>query len=63
MRCPTRMIPLDAFGSKSVGADLLQQIRWYDGVSCPIKVSQKIASHNIFKRSNSNENSTTNPDE
>jgi hypothetical protein len=25
------MIPLDAFGSESVAADLLQQVRWRDG--------------------------------
>ncbi|TKX69203.1 IS1595 family transposase [Halorubrum sp. GN11GM_10-3_MGM] len=29
------MIPLDAFGSESVAEDLLQQVRWRDGVSCP----------------------------
>ncbi|WP_394346014.1 transposase [Halorubrum sp. BOL3-1] len=29
------MIPLDAFGSESVAADLLQQVRWRDGISCP----------------------------
>ncbi|TKX51736.1 IS1595 family transposase, partial [Halorubrum sp. SP3] len=29
------MIPLDVFGSESVAADLLQQVRWRDGVSCP----------------------------
>ena len=29
------MIPLDAFGSESVAAKLLQQVRWRDGVSCP----------------------------
>ena len=34
-RCPRRMIPLDVFGSESVAADLLQQVRWRDGVTCP----------------------------
>ena len=34
-RCPTQMIPLDVFGSESVAADLLQQFRWRDSVSCP----------------------------
>ncbi|MDB9253350.1 IS1595 family transposase [Halorubrum ezzemoulense] len=29
------MIPLDVFGSELVAADLLQQVRWRDGVSCP----------------------------
>jgi len=29
------MIPLDTFGPESVAADLLQQVRWRDGVSCP----------------------------
>jgi transposase-like protein len=29
------MIPLDVFGSESVAADLLQQVRWRDGVTCP----------------------------
>ncbi|MDB9278086.1 IS1595 family transposase, partial [Halorubrum ezzemoulense] len=29
------MISLDVFGSESVAADLLQQVRWRDGVSCP----------------------------
>ncbi|SDK16433.1 Transposase and inactivated derivatives [Halovenus aranensis] len=29
------MIPLDVFGSESVAADLLQQVRWRDGVPCP----------------------------
>jgi transposase-like protein len=29
------MIPLDTFGSESVAADLLQQVRWRDGVECP----------------------------
>ena len=29
------MIPLDVFGSESVAADLLQLVRWRDGVSCP----------------------------
>ncbi|WP_274595407.1 transposase, partial [Halorubrum sp. SS7] len=29
------MVPLDVFGSESVAADLLQQVRWRDGVSCP----------------------------
>ncbi len=29
------MIPLDVFGSESVAANLLQQVRWRDGVSCP----------------------------
>ena len=29
------MIPLDAFSSESVAADLLQQVRWNDGVYCP----------------------------
>ena len=29
------MIPLDVFGSESLAADLLQQVRWRDGVSCP----------------------------
>ena len=57
------MIPLDAFGSESVEADLLQQVRWRDGGSCRIKASQKIASHSIFERSNSGENSTANLDE
>ena len=31
---PTRMIPLDVFGSESVAADLLQQVRWRDRVTC-----------------------------
>ncbi|SEO30488.1 Transposase and inactivated derivatives [Halogranum amylolyticum] len=29
------MIPLDVFGSESLAADLLQQVRWRDGVECP----------------------------
>mgnify|MGYP002277690817 FL=1 len=29
------MISLDVFGSESVAADLLQQVRWRDGVTCP----------------------------
>jgi transposase-like protein len=29
------MITLDVFGSKSVAADLLEQVRWRDGVTCP----------------------------
>ncbi|SEP23082.1 Transposase and inactivated derivatives [Halogranum amylolyticum] len=29
------MIPLDVFSSESLAADLLQQVRWRDGVSCP----------------------------
>ena len=29
------MIPLDVFGSESLAANLLQQVRWRDGVSCP----------------------------
>jgi transposase-like protein len=29
------MIPLDVFGSESVAAALLQQVRWRDGVICP----------------------------
>ena len=29
------MIPLATFGSESAAADLLQQIRWRDGVECP----------------------------
>ncbi|MFP9061655.1 IS1595 family transposase [Natrialbaceae archaeon A-chndr2] len=29
------MIPLDVFGSESVAADLLQQVRWRNGVTCP----------------------------
>ncbi|WP_254533979.1 IS1595 family transposase [Natrinema gelatinilyticum] len=29
------MIPLDVFRSESVAADLLQQVRWRDGVTCP----------------------------
>ena len=29
------MIPLDVFGSESVAADLLEQVRWRDGVTCP----------------------------
>ena len=29
------MIPLDVFGSESVAATLLEQVRWRDGVSCP----------------------------
>ncbi|WP_318569941.1 IS1595 family transposase [Salinigranum marinum] len=29
------MIPLEVFGSESVAADLLQQVRWRDGVTCP----------------------------
>jgi len=29
------MIPLDVFGSESLAADLLQQVRWRDGVTCP----------------------------
>jgi len=33
-RCPTRLIPLDVFDSESVAADLLQQVRWRDDVSC-----------------------------
>ena len=28
------MIPLDVFGSESLAADLLQQVRWRDGVTC-----------------------------
>jgi hypothetical protein len=27
---PDTMIPLDVFGSESVAADLLQQVRWRD---------------------------------
>jgi len=57
------MIPLYAFGSESVEADLLQQVRWRDGGSRRIEASQKIASHSIFERSKSDENSTANPDE
>jgi len=34
-RCPTGIISLDVFGSESVAADLLQQVRWRDGVTCP----------------------------
>jgi transposase-like protein len=30
------MIPLDVFGSESLAANLLQQVRWRDGVSCSI---------------------------
>ena len=29
------MIPLDVFGSESVAATLLEQVRWRDGVECP----------------------------
>jgi len=29
------MIPLDVFGSEAVAANLLQQVRWCDGVTCP----------------------------
>ena len=29
------MILMDVFGSESVTADLLQQVRWRDGVTCP----------------------------
>ncbi len=29
------MIPLDVFGSESVVANLLQQVHWRDGVTCP----------------------------
>jgi transposase-like protein len=29
------MIPLDVFGSESAAADLLAQVRWRDGVTCP----------------------------
>ncbi|WEL27230.1 IS1595 family transposase [Haloferax volcanii] len=29
------MIPLDVFGSESLAADLLEQVRWCDGVECP----------------------------
>jgi len=29
------MIPLDVFGSEAVAANLLQQVRWRDGVTCP----------------------------
>jgi len=29
------MIPLDVFSSESLAADLLQQVRWRDGVECP----------------------------
>ncbi|MFC4248758.1 IS1595 family transposase [Natribaculum luteum] len=29
------MIPLDVFVSESLAADLLQQVRWRDGVECP----------------------------
>jgi len=29
------MIPLDVFSSESLAADLLQQVRWRDGVKCP----------------------------
>ncbi|WEL25922.1 IS1595 family transposase [Haloferax volcanii] len=29
------MIPLDVFGSESLAADLLEQVRWRDGVECP----------------------------
>jgi hypothetical protein len=57
------MIPLDAFGSESVAADLLQQVRWRDGGSRRIEASQKTASHSISERSNSDEHSTANPDE
>ena len=53
------MVPLDVFGSESVAADLLQQVRWRDG-SRRIETFQKTASHNISERSNSDENSTTN---
>ncbi len=29
------MIPLDVFGSESIATDLLQQVRWRNGISCP----------------------------
>jgi len=29
------MMPLDVFGSESAAADLLQQVHWRDGVTCP----------------------------
>jgi len=29
------MIPLNVFGSESLAADLLEQVRWRDGVECP----------------------------
>ena len=35
------MILLNAFGSESVAADLLQQVRWRDGVCCPYCCSDR----------------------
>jgi len=43
------MIPLDTFGSESVAADLLQQVRWRDGVECPRCRSDRTVRHDSYR--------------
>lgn len=47
------MIPLDVFSSESLAANLLQQVRWRDVVSCPRCCSDRTvrnASYGAFQR-------------
>ena len=47
------MIPLDVFGSESVAATLLAQVRWRDGVECPrcrSDLTVKNGSYGTFQR-------------
>ena len=43
------MIPLDTFGSESVAADLLQQVRWRNGVECPRCQSDRTVRHGSYR--------------
>ena len=47
------MIPLDVVGSESVAANLLQQVRWRDGGTCPRRRSNRTVrngSHREYQR-------------
>ncbi len=43
------MIPLDVFRLESVAADLLEQARWRDGVTCPRCRSDRTVSNGSYR--------------
>ena len=50
---PDTLIPLDIFGSESLAADLLEQVRWRDSVESPCcrsNLTDKNGSYGPFQR-------------
>jgi len=48
-RCPTRIIPFGVFGSESVVAGLLAQVRWRNGVICPRCCSDRTVRNDSYR--------------